>query len=76
MPRSTNSLQASALGGANYRKEARTGQFATAQWRYHGSFSCEFDQPNAAHPCGASTLRSRGADELGALLDRALAFAG
>jgi hypothetical protein len=71
MPRlGNNSTTAAAANSANSRN---------GQLKFHWSFSYEFDWPNNTPAYGSQGAVARGrsgADELGALLDKALAFAG
>jgi len=71
MPRfGNNSTPANAINRTNSHN---------GQVKFHWSFSCEVDLPsNGLAAAGAdSPARTRaGSDDLGALLDKALAFAG
>lgn len=70
MPRFDNSSTPAGVSGGNNRN---------GQLKFHWSFSYEFDLPHgrqAAASQGGFARSSASTDELGALLDKALAFAG
>ncbi len=83
MFRSGNNMQSGAFGGAsktefsqNINTAIHNWQDSTGQPRYSWSFHGEVDLPVGGCTNSTLSMHGRAADELGALLDRALAFAG
>ena len=83
MFRSGNNMQSGAFGGAcktefsqNINTAIHNRQDGAGQPRYSWSFHGEIELPVGGCTNSAPSMHGRPADELGALLDRALAFAG
>lgn len=82
MFRSGNNRQSGAFGGASKTEFSQNTNTAIHNWqdgagqpRYYWSFHGEVELP-ASGCTNSATSHGRAADDLGALLDRALAFAG